>query len=181
MQEVSSPVLERIARGDSAAVKDCLDRYGGLVWSLARRFCPDRSEAEDAVQEIFVEVWRSAARFDPERGSEVTFVATLARRRLIDRLRRAARRPRTEPMEAGAERTVSPVAEREADLARVRAVIETLPPDPRRVLTLAVREGLSHQEIAARTGLPLGTVKSHSRRGLMRVRQALGVAGEGSA
>ena len=76
-------ILERIAAGDPAAVDDCLRSYGGLVWSLARRFSPNHAEAEDAVQEIFIDVWRSAARFDRQRASENTYITMIARRRLI--------------------------------------------------------------------------------------------------
>ena len=84
-------VLHRVAAGDRAAVRECLARYGGLVWSLVRRSTSDAAEAEDAVQEIFVDVWQSASRFDPAVASEATFIAMIARRRLIDRARRRNR------------------------------------------------------------------------------------------
>ena len=77
-------VLPSVAAGDRSAMESCLQRYEGLVWSLARRMLGESSEAEDAVQEIFIELWRSAGRFDPDEGSEATFVATIARRRLVD-------------------------------------------------------------------------------------------------
>jgi RNA polymerase sigma-70 factor (ECF subfamily) len=85
---VAQAILKRIAAGDKTAVQDCLDSYGGLVWSLARRMSPNTNEAEDAVQEIFIDVWKNAARFDESQSSETTFVAMIARRRLIDRLRK---------------------------------------------------------------------------------------------
>ncbi|MCX5746449.1 MAG: sigma-70 family RNA polymerase sigma factor, partial [Proteobacteria bacterium] len=91
-----TPLLARVAVGDRGALRECLDRYGGLVWSIARRF--EASEAEDAVQEIFVDLWKSAVRYDPEVASEPTFIAMIARRRLIDRRRSRGRRPATEPM-----------------------------------------------------------------------------------
>ena len=90
--------LQRIAAGDGASVQECLDRYGGLVWSIARRLAPTAQDAEDAVQEIFLDVWRNAGRFDPEIGSEATFIATIARRRLLDQRRRASRRLDPEPL-----------------------------------------------------------------------------------
>ncbi len=80
-------LLQRIAQGDESAVPACLAAYGGLVWSLARRYASDPSDAEDAAQEVFIELWRHAGRFDPAVASEATFVATVARRRLLDRAR----------------------------------------------------------------------------------------------
>src|SRR5215813_10857739 len=91
-------LLARVAGGDPGAVRDCLARYGGLVWSIARRF--EGGDAEDAVQEIFLDLWRSAARFDPQIASEPAFVAMIARRRLIDRRRTRQRRPITEAIAA---------------------------------------------------------------------------------
>jgi RNA polymerase sigma-70 factor (ECF subfamily) len=85
---VSDPILVRVAAGDGTAVRACQDTFGGLVWSIARRMLGATAEAEDAVQEVFIELWRSAGRYDPERGTEVQFVATIARRRIIDRVRR---------------------------------------------------------------------------------------------
>ena len=81
-----------VAGGDAGAVRECLDAYGGLVWSLARRLSPGEAEAEDAVQEIFIELWSKAGRYDEGRASETTFVAMIARRRLIDRWRQRGRR-----------------------------------------------------------------------------------------
>jgi len=81
-------VLRRIAGGLSAAVRECIDRYGALIWSLARRLSRSSPDAEDATQEIFLDLWRNAGRFDESKGSEKLFIAMLARRRLIDRLRK---------------------------------------------------------------------------------------------
>ncbi len=92
LSETTTAVLQRVAEGDPGAVNDCIEQFGGLVWSLARKLCPDRAEAEDAVQEIFVSVWKSAERYDASMGSEATFIATIARRRLIDRARKRQRR-----------------------------------------------------------------------------------------
>jgi RNA polymerase sigma factor (sigma-70 family) len=85
---MSESILERVARGDQQAVRECIDEFGGLVWAIARRMTRSRADAEDAVQEIFVDVWRSAARYDSVQGSEKVFITTIARRRLIDRIRR---------------------------------------------------------------------------------------------
>ena len=171
------PVLPEVARGDRAAVQRCMARYGALVWSIARRFSPTAADAEDATQEIFLDLWRSAARFDPLRGSERVFVTMIARRRLIDRMRsQKARREHEigglddEAAQVGIDARVDRCAE--ADIAR--AALEELPQEQRKVIQLSIVDGLSHGEIAARSGLPLGTVKTLIRRGLIRVRQALG-------
>jgi RNA polymerase sigma-70 factor, ECF subfamily len=166
------PLLARIAAGDAGAVRECLARYGGLVWSIARRFEP--GDAEDAVQEIFLDLWKSAARFDPALGSEATFVATITRRRLIDRRRTRRRRPSaTEPI--GDVEIVAPGGgpEASAEAAKAAHALGQLRPEQRQVLVLATAHGMSHGEIAAHTGMPLGTVKAHVRRGLISIRNAL--------
>jgi RNA polymerase sigma factor (sigma-70 family) len=175
---VSDAVMPRIASGDPAAMRECLDRYAGLIWTLALRFLGNRSEAEDAVQEAFIDLWKSAAKYRPELGSEVAFVTVLVRRRLIDRKRRAGRAPAPGALPAdvpaGATADALEIGD-EAALAR--EVLDELVPAQRRVLELAVCNGLSHQEVADRTGLPLGTVKTYVRRGLMHVRERLQAAG----
>jgi RNA polymerase sigma-70 factor (ECF subfamily) len=175
---VSVPLLPEVARGDRAAVGRCMTRYGALVWSMARRLSPTPSDAEDATQEIFLELWRSAARFDPAKGSEKVFVTMIARRRLIDRLR--SMRPRFEHELPGLDEWALEVpvearADQAAEAAIARTALETLPTEQRRVIDLSIVHGLSHGEIARRVGLPLGTVKTMVRRGLIKVRQALGV------
>ena len=168
-------LLQRVAAGDSTSIRLVLDRYGGLVWALARRSTLNRADAEDAVQEIFLDVWRSASRFDPAIASEATFIAMIARRRLIDRRRRDGR---TVLEQQGAERAVSPVAPAlaadtsEDALLAVRA-LETLRPEQQNVLRMSVIFGMPHERIAESTGLPLGTVKTHVRRGLIRIREMI--------
>ena len=90
---MSRGILERVAAGEAAAVEECLAAYRGLVWSLARRSTPNLADAEDAMQEIFIAVWRNASRYDPALSAESTFITTIAKRRLIDRYRRKSRRP----------------------------------------------------------------------------------------
>ncbi len=168
-------LLPLVAQGDQHAVQACLDRYGALVWSLARRMCRNTVDAEDAVQEIFVSLWKNADRFDPERGSEVTFVATIARRRLIDRVRRIGRRPTESTIDTGmpmadtGEPAEAPALMRD-EVALARAALAELNDEQRRVLQMSIGLGLSHEKIAEATGIPLGTVKTHIRRGLIRVR-----------
>jgi RNA polymerase sigma-70 factor (ECF subfamily) len=160
-------------------MRELLSRYGGLVYSLVRRFCYEPGEFEDAVQEIFVALWKSAARFNEEMGSEETFVSMVARRRLIDRRRRVQRRiqpnadadvvqpaARPEPIGEGAENS--------EQSSRVLAALATLRPEQQQVLRLTILQGLSHDQVAKATGMPLGTVKTHARRGLMALREAIG-------
>jgi RNA polymerase sigma-70 factor (ECF subfamily) len=180
---VTNTVLERIAAGDQSAVRDCMDQFSGLVWSLARRYSQSAADAEDASQEIFLEIWKSAARFDPVMGSEAVFIATIARRRLIDRLRARKRRPETEEFDEEAFPNLdgeSPVPTvMTSEVSAAEAALATLPADQREVLLLGIVEGMTHSEIATRTGKPLGTVKTQMRRGLDKVRRLL-AATEGS-
>ena len=175
---MSEALLPRIAKGDMEAVSDFLRRHTALVWGQARRCFRSAQDAEDAVQDIFLEVWRSAERFDPRQGSESSFVATIARRRLVDRLRRQSTRPAPDLLEdAGTvpARSEVDVVDLGDEVHRARAAMEQLRPEQREVLELALGHGRSHQEIAASVGIPLGTVKSHARRGLQRLRAMLGV------
>ena len=171
-------LLQRVADADAAAVDECLGKYGGLVWSLARRMCPRHEDAEDAVQEIFVEIWRNAGKFDPEVASEATYITMIARRRLIDRYRRHRRDLDTTPLE---EEAVGSDAEHEKwteiseEAARAREHMQQLRPEERQVLELSINHGMSQSQIAETTNLPLGTVKTHTRRGLIRLRELLGV------
>lgn len=189
-------LLHQVARGEPKAVAVLLERYGGLVYSLARRFSYSPAEVDDAVQEVFAAVWQSAARFDPGLGAEETFVATVARRRLIDRRRRAQRRAahvREGDVEAasapapsadgwgsgregggvGAGSSAERAAEVSDEAARAMDALALLRPEQQRCLRLSVCQGLSHEEIAASTGIPLGTVKTHVRRGLIAIRESL--------
>lgn len=176
---LEEPLLQRVARGDQEAVRACLDRFGGLIWSLARRMTPTHAEAEDAVQEIFVEIWKNAYRYDPSVASETAFVAMIARRRLIDRRRRATRQldknglPEAEP--AAAQPNEMAADDREVANAAMSAM-SRLSDEQQRVLRLSLVQGLSHERIAGATGLPLGTVKTHARRGLIRLRELLSAA-----
>lgn len=167
--------LAALSRGRPGAVEACLDAYGGLVLGLARRLLPEHADVEDAVHEIFIELWRSAERFDPDRASDRGFVAMLARRRIIDRRRRRSARPETVRWTPAAER---PGTDHERTLGRVEAqpaleALETLDPDRRRWILMNVVEGWSHRDIARETDTPLGTVKSGIRRGLRQMRDWL--------
>ncbi len=168
-------LLPRIAAGDERAVRDCVARYGALVWSLARRWTPDGGDPEDAVQEVFIDLWRTAARYDVSRSSEAGWVAMIARRRLIDRARKRERLPALESIPDNFD--VASESERDLDrewrAEQARAVLRELPPAQRRMLELSLLHGRTHDEIARETDTPLGTVKSHIRRGLQRARDLL--------
>ena len=177
-------LLERIANGDRNAVALCIQRYSGLVWSLARRFIANEADAEEAVQDVFIELWSNAKRFDAQKSGEATFVSLVARRRLIDRARREQRVPDSQPLadvEPLLSRDGHVAIESSAESRRVMKVIEAMNPDQQQVVRMSTWLGMTHQAIADQTNLPLGTVKSHLRRGLSRIREQLGVAATGGA
>jgi RNA polymerase sigma-70 factor (ECF subfamily) len=187
LSRVAETLLQRVARGEPNAVRDTIDRYSALVWSLARRLSPTRADAEDAVQEIFISLWKSADRYDPGTAKESTFVAMVARRRLIDRMRKTGRRPDIGGAELN-ESLAPPVRDGHEENVingeHSRIVAEAfreLSQDQQRVLRLSLQHGQSHSQIAESTGIPLGTVKTHARRGLIRLKEAIGARTGGAA
>jgi RNA polymerase sigma-70 factor (ECF subfamily) len=175
-------VLQRIAAGDSTAVRECIDQFGALVWSLARRLSRTAADAEDATQEIFLDIWRSAARFDSSQGSEKVFISMIARRRLIDRLRKTTAEPPMDPVEVLEFVTWSDpgnASEISLEAEQAMRALAELRPEQRQVLELGLLHGLSQSEIAARLSMPLGTVKSFMRRGLIKVREFMNIDVEG--
>jgi RNA polymerase sigma-70 factor, ECF subfamily len=160
-----------VASGDPIAMRECLDQFGGLVWSLARRFSP--TDAEDAAQDVFVALWKGASRYDPSVGSESTFVAMIARRRLIDRARARGRALQPGSITDTHAAPPAPTADLSDETALAARAISQLSPDQQKAMHLSICRGLSHEEIAQATGMPLGTVKTHIRRGLARVRELL--------
>lgn len=177
---MTEAILNRIANGDATGVEDCLDKYGGLVWSIARKMLRNSDDAEDAVQEIFVDIWKNAERFDPQKSSETTFIAMIARRRLIDKIRYSTRRISADSLDdvllepfTRADKAMQTSIEAEEAAKAMRA----LKPEQQQVLRLSIVQGMSHQEISNATGMPLGTVKTHVRRGLLHVREILGLGG----
>lgn len=133
-------------------------------------------DAEDAVQEIFLDLWRYAKRFDPAVGSEKVFVAVLARRRLIDRARHMQRRLAVErPLDAShiTHLTSSFAVEQDLEVAEARRILKQLPTPHQEAISLSVLDGLSHGEIAIRLGWPLGTVKTVIRRGILRLKESM--------
>ena len=137
-------------------------------------------DAEDVVQDVFVDIWKNARRFDESLASEMTFIAMIARRRIIDRVRYASRRVKADSLDdVVAEPAVRTDRNMQMSVEANEAAeaVAALRPEQRQVLQLAIVHGLSHQEIADATGMPLGTVKTHARRGLLAAREILGLAG----
>ena len=167
--------LPGIAAGEPRAMNRCIDAHGPIVWAIVKRYLKDSAEAEDLVQEIFTEVWKKAAAFDPNIASESTFVGMIARRRAIDSLRRLGRQPGFETLDAaeslGHNPWESSVSVRDPEA--VRSSLASLPADTRELFHLFFENGFTHPEIAEKTGLPLGTIKTRLRRGLMALRELL--------
>jgi RNA polymerase sigma-70 factor (ECF subfamily) len=169
------PILPRLAAGEPRAMNECITRHGGLVWGIVRRSVKDSTAAEDLVQEVFTEIWKKAAFYDPAAASESTFIALVARRRAIDFLRRQGRQPDFEPLEAAVSIPVSqaPAPSVDCDPEAVKSSVASLPDDTRQLFHLFFEKGFTHPEIAEKTGLPLGTVKTRLRRGLITLREQL--------
>jgi RNA polymerase sigma-70 factor, ECF subfamily len=169
-------VLERIASGEQSALIECIDQYGGLIWTLANRFLASSADAEDVTQEIFIELWQKAYAFDSSLASEVTFVAMVARRRLIDHARRKTT-VSTVPLDAQTveveEQARVDQVELSDEAAKAKQCLNKLSADQRSVLTLSIQQGESHSRIAELMRMPLGTVKSFARRGLLQLRDCM--------
>jgi RNA polymerase sigma-70 factor (ECF subfamily) len=170
-------LVGRLAAGDKEAIAELYDRHAARVFALARRILRSDSDAEDVVQDVFSQVWRTARRYDTARGTVAGWLLVIARTRAIDRLR--ARRIRPEgadtPLETIAAATVAPpdqmVSDEQAD--RVRRALARLPDDQRLALELAYFEGFTQSEIADRLGTPLGTIKTRIRTALITLRRSL--------
>jgi RNA polymerase sigma-70 factor (ECF subfamily) len=168
-------LLQAVARGDESALARIYDRYRLILFGLLVRILHSREEAEDVLQEVFLQVWRRAADFDEARGRAFTWLVTVARSRALDRLRALGSRARLAE--------AAPAAEQVGDAAQeafqseqaevVRHALAQIPPDQRQALFLAYFEGLTQMEIAARLGAPLGTVKTRMRAGMIKLRELL--------
>ncbi|MDQ6787251.1 MAG: sigma-70 family RNA polymerase sigma factor [Acidobacteriota bacterium] len=175
----SSDILQRIAREEKSAVSDCLAAYGKLVWGLARKFTKTREDAEDAVQEIFIDIWKYAARFDATKSPEGAFVTLIARRRLIDRLRKTNLQLPVMRYESDLLNQASDADKKLQMYMEMKFAVDALDKmnvPQKQILQMAVYGGMSHSEIAEATGLPLGTVKSQIRRGFQKLRDTIGVS-----
>ncbi|MEM6426435.1 MAG: sigma-70 family RNA polymerase sigma factor [Cyanobacteria bacterium P01_D01_bin.128] len=164
-------------QGDLAAMEVLYDRYGRLVYSLALKGLAQVAEAEDLTQEVFLTLMRTRA-YTPNRGSLASYLTTLTRSRVIDRLRAQSRRQKYQNhwhRHQPAANLTTPMQHltQAENRALVRQALSTLHPQQRQVLEMGYYEGLSHSDIATRLGVPLGTVKSWARRGLLKLRQQL--------
>lgn len=171
-----TPILPRIAQGEANAFEDFINAYGNLVWSIAKKFAHNAEDAEDAVQEVFMEIWQTAGRFDETKASEVTFISLIARRRLIDRVRKVYRQPNFQSIDEVFE--TQPNVFETAVLTQIEAkkavmAMQQVRPEQRELMLMTIFEGMSHGEIADKTNLPLGTVKTHIRRGFESVRKIM--------
>ena len=181
-QENDVELLKAIVARDEVALAQLYDRYRVILFGLLMRILNNREEAEDVLQEVFLQVWRKAEDFDEDRGRPFTWLVTLARSRGIDRLRTLGARERV--AEASAREVPEEVSDAAADAFKseqrgiVSDALAKLPDEQKRPLMLAYFDGLTQSEIATHLGAPLGTVKTRMRTGLMRLRELLAGQGE---
>ena len=166
-------LLERVRSGDQQAMTEIFDRYGRMVYSVALRVLGDPGHAEDVMQEVLFKVWREPQAFLEGRGSLGAWLAVIARNRAIDTLRRRKPSDAVEDVVLVAKTNIASEFEHKAMVEKVRVVLRALPPEQQMPMELAYFEGLSHSEIAARTGDPLGTVKTRIRSALTTLRRAM--------
>jgi RNA polymerase sigma-70 factor (ECF subfamily) len=173
-------LLRQIAAGDRPAFAEFYDRHSVLMFSVASRILNDPAEAEDVLQEVFMQIWEKAAKFDPGLGRAASWAAILVRNRAIDRIRSAQRRTRL-AQEAGPELAFAAVESGTANeivhgaekAKLIQSAIEVLPADQRAAIELAYFSGLTHIEISEKLQEPLGTIKARIRRGLLKLREQL--------
>jgi RNA polymerase sigma-70 factor, ECF subfamily len=174
-QELDLRCLERLQTGDSKALEELFDRYSPLLYPMVLRILRSPSDAEDTLQEVWLQVWKRVATFDAKRGSVAAWLVMLARSRALDRYRSLASRRNAETRveaapEVSADDASTPAAQRQLS-ERVTSALAQLAPQQRQVIEIAYFEGLSQTEIAQRLNAPLGTVKSWTRQGLMKLRE----------
>ena len=168
-------IIARIYSGDEGAMALLYDRYSHLVYAVALRVLSDGSAAEDILQDVFMQLWRNAQTFNASRGSLAAWLAVIARNRAIDQLRK--KRPEVEAAETviAVDRDLENTTERNQMIEKVRTVLAGMPAEQRAPLEMAFFDGLTHVEIAGKTGQPLGTIKTRIRSGLSAVRKAFAV------
>jgi len=169
---IDATLLSAVRSGDEHAMAQLYERYSSIVYSVALRVLGDTGAAEDILQEVFIQLWRSPDVFDPSRGSLAGWLAVIARNRAIDSLRK--RRPETDIAEivVSIEPDLASGAEWNRVLEKIRSALTSMSSSQRSALEMAFFEGLTHTEIASKTGEPLGTIKTRIRAGLMTLRKA---------
>lgn len=170
-------LLALVARGDQAAFAAVYDRAAAQVFGLVRRVVRDPAQSEEVTQEVMLDVWRTASRFDPHRGSAMAWLMTLAHRRAVDRVRSGQAAARRERRAAAAETdydVVTEEVESRLDAQRVRRCLDSLTALQRESVTLAYYGGYTYREVAGLLGVAVGTVKTRMRDGLIRLRDCLG-------
>jgi RNA polymerase sigma-70 factor (ECF subfamily) len=185
LSEADGSLVDRIVAGDDGALGHVYDRYGSLVYGVARRVTNSTAAAEEITQEVFVQLWEHADRFDPAKGSLRAFLGAITHRRAVDWVRGEIRRRDRESRTArdAATGTATTLADITAELsnqdtaAKVRAAVETLPLEQREAVVLAYFGGLTFREVAATLGLPEGTAKSRLRLGLAKLSNVLAADG----
>ena len=167
--------MRRLQRGERGAVGELYDRHAALMYGVILRIVRERAEADDVLQEAWIQAWQRAGSFDSDRGAVGAWLVTIARSRALDRIRRRASRARAESNAPPPEAREAPgvVAERGAERNALGRALASLDPRHREVLEIAYFEGLSQTEIAERLAAPLGTVKHWARQGLLRLRELM--------
>lgn len=172
---VDAALMRRVAADDQRAIAELYDRFGSLVFRMACQSMPSRAEAEDAVQEVFIRLWRTAGRYDDRRSALVTWVMLISRRHLVDKLRRSKARLRPASIDQAGEAVAKGGGVDRMELSEKMKVvmerIEQLPDLQRTVVTRAYLGGQTLRQIGEELGTPLGTVKSALSRALVRLRE----------
>jgi RNA polymerase sigma-70 factor (ECF subfamily) len=166
-------LIARIRAGDQQAMSELYDRYSSVVYGVALRVLQDAAAAEDVLQDIFLQLWRKPDAFDGSRGSLGAWLAVIARHRAIDRLRRLRPETDIEEVVIAGGTDLRDETERSLVIEKVRAILEEMNQEQRKALELAYFQGLTHTEIAEKTGEPLGTIKTRIRSGLQTLRAKL--------
>ena len=165
-------ILKLIAKGEDRAFNLLIEKYGNLVWSIGRKFLYKESDVEDAVQEVFIAIWKAAEKFDHTKASEVTFISMIARRRFIDYLRKVSKHRNLQSIDEdnGQELFKESILNESTDLQLIKDAIGTLEIEDQELLKLSIYQGYSHSEIAKLLNIPLGTVKTRIRRNLIKLK-----------
>ncbi len=168
-------LVARIRAGDESAMAQLYDRCSSIVYAVALRVLGDTGAAEDVLQDVFLQLWRRPSQFDSTRGQMAAWLSVIARNRAIDRLRQRTPDTDLEDVVLSVQPDLEGEAERSRVMQKVRGVLASMPVPQRSALEMAYFEGLTHSEIASRTGEPLGTVKTRIRSGLLLLRKAFAV------